>query len=266
MIAALFAASVLCAPASAPAGPPLITPKVLQCDGSFTTGSVTSHPTPTVRAEEQSTNPGLKVGRRRLSVLSATFALWRFDGNYTITVSSCYTGGCTGGDSCKTWTWVYDDSNGSADAQTGQCTYRDALGTTCSNAMSLYGGAAPNQTPVPIGGASCPASTTTLPSGSGSVAITPAGPLPGLASSGLSANALQLDGSSLYASAANSAAWNLPASYTLSAWINATGATGRIVSQQGAAGYWGIGVSGGGLRHFDSRDAAAGSDLTRGSG
>ncbi len=266
VIAAFLAAGALCAPASSLANPPLITPKVLQCDGSFTNGAITSHPSPTVRAEEQNSSPGLKVGQRRLSVLSTTFALWRFDGNYTVTVSSCYTGGCTGGDSCKTWNWTYDDSNGSADVQTGQCTYRDTLGTTCANAMALYGGAAPNQTPVPIGGAACPASTTTLPSGSGSAAITPSGPLPGLASSGLSANALQLNGSSLYASAANSAAWNLPASYTLSAWINATGASGRIVSQQGAAGFWGIGVSGGGLRHFDSRDAAAGSDLTRGSG
>lgn len=264
VIAALFAAGVLCAPASSPASPPNITPKVLQCDGSFTTGSVTSHPSPTVRAEELNTNPGLKIGQRRLSVLTSTFGLWRFDGNFTVTVSSCYTSaeGCATGDSCRTWHWAYNDSNGSAPLQTGQCTYVDTTGISCTETMGLFG--ANNQPIVPLASA-CPASTTTLPSGSGSVAITPVGPLAGSASSGLSAQALQLNGTSLYASAGNSAAWNLPASYTLSAWIFAN-AGGRIVSQQGTPGYWGIGVSGGGLRHFDSRDAAAGADVTRGSG
>lgn len=264
VIAALVAAGTLCVPAPVSALPPTITPKVLQCDGSFTSGSITSHPSPTVRAEEQSSDPGLKVGQRRLSVLTSTFGLWRFDGNFTVTVSSCYTSaeGCSSGDSCRTWHWAYNDSNGSAPLQTGQCTYRDTLGTSCANTMGLFG--ANNQPIVPLASA-CPASTTTLPSGSGSVAITPAGPLAGAASSGLSAQALQLNGTSLYASAANGTAWNLPASYTLSAWIFANGG-GRIVSQQGTPGNWGIRVSGGGLNHIDSRDASVGADVTRGSG
>lgn len=265
VIAALFAAGALCAPLPVRALAPTITPKVLQCNGDFTTGSVTSHPNPTVRADQQSTTPGLKIGQRRLSVMSGTFGLWRFDGNFTVTVSSCYTSanGCTAGDSCRTWHWAYNDSNGSAPLQTGQCTYRDTLGASCANTMGLFG--ANNQAIVPLA-AACPASTTTLPSASGSTAITPAGPLPGLASSGLSAQALQLNGTNLHGTAGNSAAWNLPINYTLSAWINATGASGRIVSQQGATGYWGIGVNGGGLRHFDSRDATVGADETRGSG
>lgn len=264
VLSAAFAAASLCAPAPSRSAPPSLTPKVLQCDGSFATGSITSHPTPTVRAELQSTSPGLKIGQRRLSVLpSTTLALWRFDGNFTVTVSSCYTGGCAGGaDSCRTWSYAYNDSNGSPSVRTGQCTYRDTTTAGCTETMSLYG-LGSNQAPIPVGGA-CPASTTTLPSASGSVAITPAGPLPGLATSGLSAQALQVNGSNLYASASNSAAWDLPASYTLAAWVNAS-ADGRIVSQQGN-GYWGIGVSGGGLRHFDSRDATVGADLTRGSG
>lgn len=264
VLAAALAAAALRAPAPALAVPPTLTPKVLQCDGSFTTGSVTSHPTPTVRVEEQSATPGLKIGQRRLSVLpSSTLALWRFDGNFTVTVSSCYTGGCNGGaDSCRTWSWAYNDANGSAALRTGQCTYRDTTTAGCTETMGLYG-LGSNQAPVAIGGA-CPASTTTLPSGSGSVAIIPSGPRPGLAASGLSAEAIQFNGSDLFANADNSTAWDLPASYTLAAWVNAS-ADGRIVSQQGN-GYWGIGVSGGGLRHFDSRDAAAGADLTRGSG
>jgi hypothetical protein len=240
----------------------------MQCDGSFAAGTITSHPAPTVLVEAQSSDPGLKIGQRRLSVLpTSTLALWRFDGNFSVTVSSCYTGGCNGGvDSCRTWSWQYVDSNGSSSLQTGQCTYRDTAGAACANTMTLYG-LGSNQVPVPIGGATCLASTTTLPAASGSVAITPTGPLAGLAASGLSAEALQLNGSSLYASTTNSSRWDLPASYTLAAWVKPTAFNGRIVSQQGATGYWGIGVGAtGGLRHIDSRDAVPGADLERGSG
>lgn len=264
LVPAALAAAAWLTTSAAFASPPSITPKVLQCDGSYAAGSVTSHPAPTVIAEELSTNPGLKIGQRRLSVLpNSTLALWRFDANFAVTVSSCYTTGCTGGDSCKTWQWAYNDPNASASLQVGQCTYRDVGGLSCANTMALYG-LGSNQAVVPLASA-CPASTDTLPSGTGSVAITPTGPLAGAASSGLSAQALQLNGSSLFGTAANSNAWNLPASYTIAAWINATGASGRIVSQQSGTGYWGIGVSAGGLRHFDSRDTAA-PDVTRGSG
>lgn len=268
LIAAAFAAAALFAPAPSSAVQPTLTPKVLQCDGSFAAGTITSHPAPTILVEAQSTNPGLKVGQRRLSVLpTSTLALWRFDGNFTVTVSSCYTGGCNSGfDSCRTWTYQYIDSNGSSSLRTGQCTYRDTTTAGCTESMTLYG-LGSNHVPVPVGGAACPASTTTLPSASGSVAITPTGPLAGLATSGLSAQALQLNGSSLYASTTNSANWDLPASYTLAAWVKPSTFNGRIVSQQGATGYWGIGVGAtGGLRHFDSRDATPGPDLERGSG
>jgi hypothetical protein len=263
--AAAFAVASLFVSASVFATPPSLTPKVLQCDGvTYLTGSVTSHPNPTVLVEQQSLTPGLKIGQRRLSLrANSTLALWRFDSNFEVTRSACFTTGCSGGDSCQTWTWIYNDSNNSADLQTGQCTYRDTSGVTCANTMALY---TATQEVVPLGGA-CPASTTTLTSAIGvtNVAISPVGPLVGLASDGLSAQALQLNGSSLYATAANSASWDLPSSYTLSAWINTT-VDGRIVSQQGATGKWGIAVSGGGLRHFDSRDVSVGDDVTRGSG
>jgi len=244
---------------------PTLTPKSLQCDGSFAIGATTNHPTPTVRVEMQSTTPGLKIGQRRLSVLPApsTAALWRFDGNFSVTVSSCYTGGCTGGDSCKTWSWTYNDTNGSAILRTGQCTYRDTAGVTCANTMALYG-LSSNQAPIAIG-AACTASTTTLPATTSSAAIAAIGPLPGAASLGLSSTALQLNGSNLFANAANSPSWDLPATYTLAAWINASAVNGRVVSQQSGSGYWGIGVGAtGGLRHFDSRDAANGPDQTFG--
>lgn len=274
VIAALFAAGALCAPAPSPASPPSITPKVLQCDGSFTTGSVTSHPAPTVRAELQSITPGLKIGQRRLSIHASTLALWRFDGNYSVYGgSTCVVGNALNvycpfpGESCKRYQWVYADSNGSAPLSVGDCNYRDTLGTTCSNPMSLQNNYQP---PVPLGAAACPADDTTLPGTFTTVAITPTGPLPGLGSSGLSAQALQLNGSSLYA--ADLAPGFVPivpeltANYTLTAWINASAVNGRIVSAQSATGYWGLAVGANGrLRHFDSRDTGS-PDVTLGVG
>lgn len=254
-------AGVFFVSAAALASPPALTPKVLQCDGSFATGSVTSHPTPTVRVEEQSTSPGLKVGQRRLSVLPAsTIALWRFDGSFDVTVTSGYTTGCPSG-CCQTWYYNYFDANGSASLRTGLCSYSDGVNNNCSNkaVMTQFGA---SQVRAQLG--ACPANPSGLPAASGTAAITPAGPRPGLATSGLSAEALTLNGSSTFATSPNSNAWDLPATYSISAWVNAS-ADGRIVSQQGN-GFWGIGVSGGGLRHFDSRDATAGADLTRGSG
>lgn len=264
-LAAAFAAAALWAPSPALALFPSITPKVLQCDGTFATGSLTAHPAPTVRAELQSLSPGLKPDQRRLSILpSSTLALWRFDANFTLSAAACFTGGtCPGGDSCKTYSFNYNDPNGTSRVQVGQCTYRDTTGLTCTNTMALM---TTNQPVVPLG--ACPANTTTLISGN--VAITPIGPLPlpgggGATANGHSLNALQLNGAN-YASAPDESAWNLPATYTLSAWIFANaGTNGRIVSQQGATGFWGLGLGAGGLlRHFDSRDATSGSDLERG--
>ncbi|UPT72893.1 MAG: hypothetical protein M0D55_13345 [Elusimicrobiota bacterium] len=259
--AALAGAALFASPAGA--NPPTLTGKVLQCDGSYATGVVTSHPTPNVRADEQSTSPGLKIGQRRLSVMpSITLGLWRFDGNFTVTVSSLYTTGCNSGtDCCRTWTWAYNDANGSPSVRSGQCTYRDTTGL-CTQTMSLYA-LGSNQPSIPNNG--CPASTQTLPSGSGSVAITPLGPLAGTGANGLSAEALQLNGAT-YGQVADTGAWDLPATYTLAAWVNPTAANGRIVSQQNGANYWGMAIGGsGGLRAFDSRDVAGGAgDVTMG--
>ncbi len=262
-IAAAFAVGLLCVPVPAFASAPAQTPKVLQCDGTYAAGSVTAHATPRIRVEEQSSSPGLKIGQRRLSVTpSSTLALWRFDGNFSVVVSSNYSVGCPSG-CCKTWYYSYNDANNSAALRTGLCSYRDAVFGDCSDlsVMSTFGA---NQPRAQQG--ACPADPSGLPAVSGSIAITPAGPRAGLATSGLSAEALTLDGSTTFGTANNSNAWDLPASYTISAWINPNAANGRIVSQQSGTGYWGIGVGGtGGLRHFDSRDAAVGGDLTRGS-
>ncbi len=255
--AAAFAVAALLAPAYAFALFPSITPKVLQCDGTFATGSITSHPSPTVRAELQSISPGLKPDQRRLSILPAsTVSLWRFDSNYTVTVGACFTGGtCPIFDSCRNWSWAYNDNNGSSPVNVGNCTYRDTAGTTCSNPMTLMTNTQPS---VPNNG--CPADDSTLPVASGNVAITPLGPLPlpgggGATADGHSLNALQLNGAT-YASAPDANSWDLPATYTLAAWIKTSVvANGRIVSQEGPTGKWGIAVSTNGrLRHFDSRD------------
>lgn len=255
-LAAAFAAAALWAPPPALALFPSITPKVLQCDGNFATGSITSHPTPTVRAELQSTAPGLKPGQRRLSILpSSTIGLWRFDSNFTLSAGTCFTGGSCTGTSCRTYTFNYNEPNGSSPMQVGQCTYRDTVNNDCTQTMALM---TTNQPPVPIG--ACPASTTTLVSGN--VAITPIGPLPlpgggGATADGHSLNALQLTGAN-YATAPDESAWDLPATYTIAAWIFTGSTNGRIISQQGATGRWGIAVSTNGtLRHFDSRDGAA---------
>lgn len=250
----------------APAAPPTLTGKTLQCDGSYLSGSVTSHPTPTVRADEQSASPGIKIGQRRLSVLNgSTLSLWRFDGNYTVTVSSNYTTGC-GGTCCKSYYYHYNDANGSSSLRTGLCTYRDLVNFDCSDlsVMSTFG---QNQPRAQLG--ACPADPSGLPAASGTTAITPSGPLAGLATSGLSAEALTLNGTNNYAQTISTqlANWDLPANYTIAAWVNPSAANGRIVSQQSGTGYWGIGIGGtGGLRAFDSRDVAGGQgDVTLGS-
>ncbi len=263
IVTAAFAAVVLCAAGPAAAAPPTLTPRVLQCDGSFASGVVTSHPTPTVRVEEQSSTPGLKIGQRRLSVLPAsTVALWRFDGTFNVFVSSNYTVGCPSG-CCRTWDYTYNDANGSAGLRTGLCSYTDAVNNNCSvlTVMTLFGA---QQNRAQFG--ACPADPSTLPAATGTAAITPPGPRPGLATNGLSAEAITLNGVNQFATSPNSSSWNLPPTYTLAAWVNAAAVSGRIVSQQGN-GYWGIGVGGGGgLRHFDSREAGGNTDVERGSG
>ena len=139
-ITSAFAAAALFVSAPAFASAPNLTPKVLQCDGSFATGSVTSHPTPTVRVEEQ-TATGLKIGQRRLSVLPAsTIALWRFDANFDVFVSSGYSVGCPSG-CCKTYIYSYNDADGSASLRTGLCSYEDTVNNNCSNltVMTAFG-------------------------------------------------------------------------------------------------------------------------------
>ena len=170
-----------------------------------------------------------------------TLALWRFDGNYEVIVSSAYTVGCPNG-CCRAWYYNYLSANGSAALRTGECSYTDAANNDCSD-LTVMTSFATSQNRVQLG--ACPANPSTLPTVSSSFSITAIGPLPGATTVFLSSSALQLNGVNRYATAPNSSSWNLPASYTLAAWINAN-ADVRIVSQQSASGYWGLAVSGGG--------------------
>ncbi|MBI4060252.1 MAG: fibronectin type III domain-containing protein [Elusimicrobia bacterium] len=246
--AAAIAGAVFFAAASALASAPILTPEVLQCDGSFAAGANTSHPAPTIRVAVQSADPGLKIGQRRLSVLPAvTNALWRFDGNYDVSISSCYANGCDAGTvDCQTALWRSTSTNGSTALQVGRCAY------DCGGALNAE---PTDQVPVQLG--ACPGTVAAVAS---TLANSAAGPLAGEASLGLSSTALSLNGAT-YATAPDATTWNLPASYTLAAWIKTNDANGgNIVSQQSATKSWGIGVSAsGGLRHFDSRDGVAGS-------
>lgn len=255
---ALLALSAAACALPAAAADPSVTILTEQCDGTYASGASTRRPNPGVRAELQSAT-GLKIGQRRLSIHpSTTRALWRFDGDYQVQISSCFTTGCSVGAGCRTWTYLYVSTlgNTSATLETGKCTYRDPGNTSCASLTQLYAGA-DNQAPVQIA-ASCPASTTTLAQVSGSsFAVAAAGPLAGEASLGLSSSALSLNGSSQFARTPDSVSWDLPASYTLAAWIRTGTANGRIVSQENGLKGWGIAVSTGGrLRHLDSRDAS----------
>ncbi|MBI3565245.1 MAG: fibronectin type III domain-containing protein, partial [Elusimicrobia bacterium] len=190
-----------------------------------------------------------------------TRALWRFDGGVTANRVSCVaSGSCPTNGFCATWEWTYQDPNNSSPMTTGSCVY-DSNCPTSSTGTLISG------TP-PIGLAACPA---TNPNTGAIFAADGTNHFPVYPGTNAVAT---FNGTTQFSSATYSGGtWDLGATYTLSAWFKtASAASMRILSEQDTTGayggaYWGFGVSGGGVRRFDSRDTGQASrDITMGSG
>lgn len=226
---------------------PTLTPSTLQCDGSYAAGGNTHTSTPTIRVSIEDASVGLRVGQARMgSIAGQTRALWRFDNTSVNVSSNCSTSATF----TSTYTYTYSDPNESSPMIVGRCLY---TGASCAAATTL------NASPqIPIGSASCPGTPPAL--GAASV-FNAAGPQFG--------NAAQLNSAQVqFGSVAYAAGtWDLPANYTLSAWIRTSNAVAqRILTEQNGADYWGLGLSAvGGLRSLDSRDAGT-PDQTQGNG
>lgn len=239
---------------------PTITPQVSQCDGTYQSGTFTHAPASQVHiqaAVQSATGLRMTPGGTRMGTggNGNTNALWRFDddtSNVDVTLSCAVNFfSCPNHGRCATFEYKYTDSNGSDPMIIGDCVYdSDCTSTfTVVNALSR----------APLGG-SCPATPFT-----GNTTWFPAD---GHFAYAGNARA-DFDGSSQYGSVTYANGfWDLPASYTLSAWIKVpAGGTGlrRIVSEQGPAGYWGLSLGGAGqLREFDSRDNGGATDNTMG--
>lgn len=217
-------------------------PSVLQCDGTYASGSNTRHPAPVVRVDI-SDGDGLKIGRARLGIVtSITRALWRFDAGVTASESCTADASCPGG-RCRRVTYDYTEPNGSQNLRVGLCTYDSS---NCTDNLGLR--AALSRVPVGLG--ACPAAPA-----SGSQSVFPASTLDSTRFSKMGSFSSALG--QVSTSTVQTVDWDLPATYTLTAWIKTgTAASQRVLSAQSARGYWGFGVTAAGaLRHFDSRDA-----------
>lgn len=243
MPALLLAAAVLMAATSADAAT-TFSPKVLQCDGTYAVGVYTRHPAPQLQVD-MSDPIGLKVGTDRLGIVpSATRALWRFDSGITATEICTADAACAGGD-CRRVHYDYVDPNGTQRTRLGTCTYDS---TTCADNLGIVAG----QTRVPVSLGACPGAPA-----SGSQSLFAASTLDAARFNNMSAFNSALSQMSI--SSGPTIDWDLGPTYTLTAWIRtASGGTQRVLSTQGGNQYWGFGLSGAGLRHFDSRDLTAG--------
>lgn len=257
LLAALTAALFRAAGASANTS---VIPATLQCDNTFASGSNTHAPFSMPLQVKASIleSTGLRVGAPTAStgtrmglVPSQTLALWRFDSassNVTATVA------CTGGGA---WTvqYQYSDENGSSPMDIGTCGYTAA---SCTNGVTQTSS---STIQLPVSMASCPASP---PSGATLIAGAYSGPLfatdSHFADSGNAVGAftgVQL-GSVPYNSPTGN--WDMPASYTLSAWFKSTGTVSglqRIVGEEGPLGFWGLGLNGNGVRLRESREGSS---------
>lgn len=247
-------ASALFAAAGASASP-IMNPEIQQCDGTtFLLGPNTHTPNPTVRLSIQ--DPvGLRVGTSRMGLTTGgtTRALWRFDAAVDVSRSACAS-------STIDYFYTYQDPNNSDPMTVGHCVYK--TGATCTTATATL-----NSSPqVPIGFA-CPASTQ--PVGAGLVSPFTAGAA-GTYPSGQFGTAATFTGVEFGSIPYNAsfATYDLPGTYTLSAWIKTANAGSQVVlAQRGATGNWGFGINAGGLRSFDSRDVSTSTaDITKGSG
>ena len=172
----------------------------------------------------------------------ATAALWRFDSGVTVS-----DGGCAA--KLDTRLYTYSDPNSSSPMLLGQCVYNTVAGCGATTSSVTAQGW------LPLGLAACPASAPAV----GAVSIFPAGN-PGVAGNDYfgygvtypaagSNGAALFDGSTQFGSVTapggdyNNTLNDLPATYTLSAWIK-TSAAGkqRILSETGPLGSWGFGL------------------------
>jgi hypothetical protein len=225
------------------------TPSVLQCDGSYLAGSTTRHPAPLVRVSI-SDAIGMKIGTDRTGIVSgATRALWRFDSGVTAD-EACFASAACGSTFCRRVMYRYSDPNGSQDLELGRCSYGS---TNCADNTGLSAG----QSRVPISLGACPGAPA-----SGSQSIFAASTLNAARFDNM---ATSIGTPSVALSTQQTVDWDLGPTYTLSAWIRGTG-NGRILTVDGTNGkFWTLGVTGGALRHRDSRDTGN-TDVTRGSG
>ncbi|HAZ08200.1 MAG TPA: hypothetical protein DCZ01_06705, partial [Elusimicrobia bacterium] len=197
---------------------------------------------------------GLRVTPARMGVgtMSTTRALWRFDGGVSVSMECTTSGGCNGFN-CLRYTYTYTDANGSDPMLVGRCRYENSSGD-CSTSSGLYSSRLP---PMGLAISSCPVSP---PATGANTLFTTSGQF-GSAGTFTGVNS---------GSVAYSATWDRPESYTLSAWIQTSGASSQtILSHENPLQpeqYWGFGLVDGSLRHFDSRDSAADPDVSLGSG
>ncbi|MDX6768702.1 MAG: LamG-like jellyroll fold domain-containing protein [Elusimicrobiota bacterium] len=223
-------------------------PETLQCDGTYAAGSYTRHPAPLVRVSI-SDPVGLKIGQDRLGIVPAsTRALWRFDSGITAAETCTVDALCPGG-RCRRVHYDYADPNGTQTTRLGTCTYDS---TTCADNLGLVAG----QSLVPVSLGACPGAPA-----SGSQSLFSASTL----NAALFGNMGTFNGALSQVAVTNTQTvdWDLGATYTLTAWIRTAGAgVQRILSTERAGQSWGIALNGGQLRHFDSRDSAAGSTVT----
>jgi hypothetical protein len=259
LIAAVAAALFTAAGSSAA---PTITPEVVQCDGTYLTGTGTHAPyTMPIKVQAVvSDSSGLRIGAASLStgtrmgIPGAAMALWRFDSDVanTSTTVTCALGAGCGSGACVTYQYNYNDDH-SEGVDIGNCVYKS---TGCATGVS-NGGLFSSR--VPLGGA-CPNPTTFTPG-----TTTHGTFFPTNAHFADAGNAVAtFDGSTQFGSVpytdpVTGGTWDLPANYTLSAWIKSNGAvssTQTIATEQSGSNFWGFGLSGNTLRLFDSREGS----------
>jgi hypothetical protein len=257
VLAALTAALFAAVGAEAAPG---IDPQVLQCDGTYSSGDGTHAPYTmplAVKAIVQDTGPGLRVGPAAPmgQIPTHTLGLWRFDSaaaNVTI-APTCAS-------NVWTYTYNYSDADGSSPMVVGICTYNAA---SCTNGVAV-GSVVNTQIPINLGTCPNPGTLTSVPPAA--FTLFPADAHFATAGNGSAPINSVHFGSVTYNSPTGK--WDLPPTYTLSAWIKSSaGGNQTVLSQQGPAGKWGFGLSGGALRSFDSRDTVVGTqDVSLGSG
>lgn len=239
---------LLLAPA-ARAAPPAIQPQTLQCGETYANGTTTNHPNPVLQAVITAPSGGVMIGQQPLVARNGNVSTWNFNtsgpaNSYTIAQTN---GGTAFDVTCGFYTTSIDFTwscaqTGQSSLQYGRCLYTYNTGI-CDYVL------ASEQQPVDMG--SCPATPTLTP---GTTNLTSVGKF------GLG---LKLNGSQ-WADTPETAAYQLPGSYTLSAWVNTTVGAGnqRIISTQNT-GYWVLGLNGtSGVRHCDSRDGTPCSIVT----